>query len=213
MWLCVGKRVQQGGSGSRFTLCHIHKEGIRALTHFKRRQNNAAGLIMAVVKFILTVIIFMSENFPNDYYTAINLMSACSQFPCHAESQRLILRSLWEGCIKGLVQQKDQTLFTPLRLFLHPSFSHQASDVRLIEPRAQPHAVRSGLMESTWLTDKPTENKLSESRGPFIYLLATCGTALTPPNAISERCFIFTVLKLRFNFFLFIMYIFLFLVT
>lgn len=36
------KGVKRGSCGRRFTLCHIHKEGIKALTHFK--WSNAAGL-------------------------------------------------------------------------------------------------------------------------------------------------------------------------
>ena len=90
-------------------------------------------------------------------------------------------------------------LFTSLLLFFPISpclILSLACDVGLIEPGAQPFAVKTRLMESTWLTDKPTENKLSENCGLFINFSAMCGTTLTPPGA---RRFIFTVLKIRFR--------------
>lgn len=120
-----------------------------------------------------------------------------------AASRWVILLMLEEGCFRGEESyNKRSCSYLPLSitspLFLHLS-SPPASDVRLIKLGAQPLAVRAQLMESTWLTDKPTENKLSESCRPFINLPAMCGTALTPPNAICGGCFIFGMLKLHFK--------------
>lgn len=53
--------------------------------------------------------------------------------------------------------------------FLHLSFL-PATDARLIKLGAQPLTVRSRLMESTRLTDKPSKNKLSDICGLFIDL-------------------------------------------
>lgn len=75
-----------------------------------------------------------------------------------------VMSFTWRGGVT-----EEQPLFTSLHLFLpfSPSlFPSLASDVRVIELGAQPLAVRSQLMESTWLTDKPTEISCQRAAGP-----------------------------------------------
>lgn len=218
MGMCVGKGYNKAAAAVALHFVTSTKKALRLWPTSSRAVimllvSNAAIIVVVIilVDFILTV---MREILPQDYEATISIMTvyAYCWFPCHAVSCCLILLWLGEGCVKeeGSYSKRISRCL-PLPLPISPSrFLSLASDVRPIELGAQPLAVRSQLMESTWLTDKPTENKLSESCRPFINLAAVCGTALTPPNAISGGCFIFSMLKLHFKF-LFINVYFLFL--
>ncbi len=213
MWLCVGKGYNKAAAAVILHFVTFTKEALGLWPTSSR-----AGIMLLVSHAAIMVAVIIPVNFAP---TAIVIILMSDDFlrmlliPMlhHAFWYCYCLRRVLKT--RGVIQQKEQPLFASLRLFLPLSpflFLSPASDVRLIELGAQPLAVRSELMESTWLTDKPAENKLSESHGPFINHPAMCGTALTPPNAISGGCFIFSMLKLRFKF-LFINVYFLFSVT
>lgn len=106
-------------------------------------------------------------------------------------------------------------IYPPLRLFsifLNFSFSHWIL-MWLIKRGAQPPAVRSRLMESTWLTDKPAENKLSGSCRPLINPAWHVWHCLDPSSHHIRRRFYLQCADVMFQLFLFINACFLFSVT